>query len=88
MDEKSIPLFQDFAWNYSLGCNDVCQRPPLSLCQVEDLLHERGIKISYETVRTWWNHFGPMNAVERRKKRPASLRASPQWRWHLEALDK
>ena len=30
---------------------------PLSLRQVEDLLHERGIDISYETVRFWWNRF-------------------------------
>ena len=35
-------------------------RFPLSLRQVEDLLHERGIDISYETVRAWWNRFGPM----------------------------
>ncbi len=33
-------------------------RFPLSLCQIEDLLHERGIDISYETVRYWWNRFG------------------------------
>ena len=30
----------------------------LSLRQVDDLLHERGIDISYETVRAWWNRFG------------------------------
>ena len=35
-------------------------RFPLSLRQVEDLLHERGIDISYETVRAWWNQFGPI----------------------------
>jgi putative transposase len=33
-------------------------RFPLSLRNVEDLLHERGIDISYETVRFWWNRFG------------------------------
>ena len=33
-------------------------RFPLSLRQVEDLLYERGIDISYETVRYWWNRFG------------------------------
>ena len=36
----------------------------LSLRQVEDLLHERGIDITYETVRAWWNRFGPMFAAE------------------------
>jgi putative transposase len=35
-------------------------RCPLSLRNVEDLLHERGIEISHETVRFWWQRFGPM----------------------------
>jgi transposase-like protein len=33
-------------------------RYPLSLRQVEDLLHERGVDISHKTVRVWWNRFG------------------------------
>mgnify|MGYP001156536845 CR=1 FL=1 len=61
-------------------------RFPLSLRQVEDLLHERGIDICHETVRFWWNRFGPMFAAEIRKKRSASLRALPQWRWHLDEV--
>jgi putative transposase len=39
-------------------------RYPLSLRNVEDLLAERGIDISHETVRFWWNRFGPMFAAE------------------------
>lgn len=39
-------------------------RFPLSLRNVEDLLHERGIDICHETVRYWWNRFGPMFASE------------------------
>ncbi len=46
-------------------------RYPLSLRQVEDILHERVIDVSYETVRTWWNRFGPLIAAEIRKKRAA-----------------
>ena len=42
-------------------------RFPLSLRNVEDLLHERGIDISHETVRFWWNRFGPMFAAEIRR---------------------
>jgi len=61
-------------------------RFPLSLRQVEDLLHERGIDISYETVRAWWNRFGPLFAAEIRKTRSASMRGSPQWRWHLDEV--
>ena len=51
---------------------------PLSLRNVEDLLAERGIDISHETVRFWWNRFGPMFAAEIRKKRLAHMRGYPQ----------
>jgi len=61
-------------------------RFPLSLRQVEDLLHERGIDISYETVRFWWNRFGPMFTAEIRKKWAVSMRGLPQWRWHLDEV--
>ena len=61
-------------------------RYPLSLRQVEDLLHERGINICHETVRAWWNRFGPMFAGEIRKKRSASMRTHIQWRWHLDEV--
>jgi putative transposase len=59
-------------------------RYPLSLRNVEDLLAERGIDICHETVRFWWNRFGPMFAGEIREKRIARMRGYPQWRWHLE----
>jgi len=61
-------------------------RFPLSLRQVEDLLHERGIDISYETVRAWWNRFGPIFANEIKKQRSASMWRLPQWRWHLDEV--
>ena len=44
-------------------------RYPLSLRQVEDILFERGIDICHETIRFWWNRFGPMFANEIRKGR-------------------
>ena len=49
-------------------------RFPLSLRNVEDTLHERGIDISYETVRFWWNRFGPMFAAEIRQIRVSRMR--------------
>jgi putative transposase len=61
-------------------------RYPLSLRNVEDLLAERGIDISHETVRFWWNRFGPMFAAEIRKKRVAHMRGYPQWRFHLDEV--
>jgi len=44
-------------------------RFPLSLRNVEDLLFERGIDICHETVRFWWNRFGPMFAGDIRRQR-------------------
>jgi len=61
-------------------------RFPLSLRNVEDLLHERGIDISHETVRYWWNQFGPMFAADIRKKRVQPMRAYSTWRWHLDEV--
>ena len=61
-------------------------RFPLSLRNVEDLLHERGVDVSHETVRFWWNRFGPMFAAEIRHKRASRLRAWPQWQWHLDEV--
>lgn len=60
-------------------------RYPLSLRQVEDLLHERGIDICHETVRYWWNRFGPMFATEIRKRRVQHSSYST-WRWHLDEV--
>src|SRR6202012_360370 len=59
---------------------------PLSLRNGEDLLAERGIEISYETVRYWWNRFGPMFAAEIRRKRVAAMRQFTHWRWHLDEM--
>ena len=61
-------------------------RYPLSLRNVEDLLHERSIEISHETVRFWWNRFGPMFAAEIRRKRVDRMRSLPHWRWHLDEV--
>ena len=62
-------------------------RYPLSLRQVEDLLFERGIDICYETVRLWWNRFGPMFAAATQKRRihHRSYAVFATKRWHREA---
>ncbi|HRO33295.1 MAG TPA: IS6 family transposase [Brevundimonas sp.] len=61
-------------------------RYPLSLRNVEDLLAERGIDICHETVRLWWNRFGPMFAAEIRRKRVHHMRAYTHWRWLLDEV--
>ena len=53
----------------------------LSFRDVEDLLAERGIIVSYETIRRWVDHFGPIYARRLRARRPA-----PTGRWHLDEV--
>jgi transposase-like protein len=59
---------------------------PLSLRNVEDLLAERGIDISHETVRYWWNRFGPLFASDIRGQRVSRMRGFRQLRWHLDEM--
>ena len=53
----------------------------LSLRDVEDLLAECGVAVSYETVRRWVNYFGPMIAAGLRKRR-----LKPRTTWHLDEV--
>ena len=59
-------IFQQAIWLYV--------RFTLSFRDVEDLLAERGIMVSYETVRRWVNHFGPMVAADLRNAGPSPIR--------------
>jgi len=53
----------------------------LSYRDVEDMLAERGLDPTYETVRRWVTKFGPRFAKELRKRRPR-----PTSRWHLDEM--
>jgi transposase-like protein len=53
----------------------------LSYRDVEDLLAERGLDVSYETVRRWVLKFGPVFARELRRRRPR-----PTCRWRLDEM--
>jgi putative transposase len=57
--------------------------PPVhpELARRRDLLAERGITVSYESIRRWINHFGPMIAADLRRRRP-KLHTS----WHLDEV--
>jgi hypothetical protein len=55
--------------------------PASRTAMVEDLLAERGILVSYETVRRWVHHFGPKIAADLRKHRP-----KPHTVWHLDEV--
>jgi putative transposase len=61
-------------------------RFPLSLRNVEDLLFERGIDISHETVRHWWNRFGPLFSADIRRQRVSRMRGFRHWKWHLDEV--
>lgn len=61
-------------------------RFPLSLRNVENLLLERGIDICHETVRFWWNRFGPMFAGDIRRRRVSCMKGFRHWRWHLDEM--
>jgi len=56
------------------------------LRNVEDLLHERGIDVSHESVRFWWNRFGPKFASEIWRCRIQRMRAWSNWQWHLDEV--
>jgi putative transposase len=51
-------------------------RFPLSLRNVDDLLHERSVEVSHETVRFWWRRLGPMFAADIRRRRAPGRRSS------------
>src|SRR6516162_1872458 len=53
----------------------------LSYRDVEELLAERGLDVSYETVRRWVLKFGPLIARKLRQGRPR-----PSARWHLDEM--
>ncbi len=61
-------------------------RFPLSLRNVEDLLFERGIDLCHETVRLWWNRFGPLFAADIRRQRASRMRDLRHWKWHLDEM--
>ena len=58
-------------------------RYPLSLRQVEDILHERSIDICHETIRYWWNNLGTRFAKDIKKKYPCS---PSNWQWHIDEV--
>jgi len=53
----------------------------LSYRDVEDMLAERGLDLTYETVRRWVTKFGPLFARELRRRRPR-----PTSRWHMDEM--
>src|SRR6056297_894429 len=61
-------------------------RIPLSLRNVDDLLHQRDIDICPDSVRLWVDRFGPIFAGKIRTKRASWMRQHTQEQWHLDAV--
>jgi putative transposase len=59
---------------------------PLSLRNVQDLIHERVIEISHESVRLWSSRFGPLFASDSRRHRANRMRGFWQRQWHLDEV--
>jgi len=59
---------------------------PLSLRNVEDLLHERGIDIDHETIRAWWNRSRSIFSADVKRCRVKAIRVHTQWRWHVDEI--
>jgi len=60
-------------------------RYSLSLRNVEEILAERGIHVSYESVRFWWNRFGP--SIANGLKKTVFFRGNySNWRWRIEEV--
>ena len=61
-------------------------RFPLSLRNVEDLLHERCMDVCHESLRLWVDRFGTYFARTIRKRRSEAMRQVRQWRWPLDEV--
>jgi putative transposase len=59
-------------------------RFPLSLENVENF--ESFENLFHETVRFWWNRFGPMFAAEIRCRRVDRMRTGIHWQWHRDEV--
>ena len=70
-----------------MGSRGDALRPvPAQPAKRRGLLFERGIDVCHETVRLWWNRFGPLFAADIRRQRVSRMRGFRQWRWHLDEM--
>jgi putative transposase len=68
-----VEIISHAVWQYFRFC--------LSVRDVEELLCERGIKVTYEAIRKWCHKFGQSYANQLRRRRPR-----PGDKWHLEEM--
>jgi putative transposase len=83
VDAASSSLYKGYRFPVEIisHCVWLYHRFPLSLREVEEMMRERGVLVSYEIIRTWYRTFGQTyaNGLRRRRPRPGDT-------WHLEEV--
>ncbi len=80
---SKLPSYRGYRYPAEISSHAVWLyfRFSLSLRDVEELLAERGVTVTYETIRAWCSKFGPSYAAELRRRR-----ARPSNKWHLDEV--
>lgn len=83
MESEDVPSHKGHRYPVEIisHCVWLCFRFPLSFREVEELMLERGVEVSYETVRRWCLKFGQEYANRLRRRRPR-----PGDKWHLDEV--
>ncbi|WP_280703092.1 IS6 family transposase [Kitasatospora sp. GP82] len=78
-----VPSYRGFRFPREViaHCVWLYHRFGLSLRDVEELMLERGVEVSHETVHQWTRRFGPAYAAALRRRRP-----NPGDKWHLDEV--
>jgi putative transposase len=81
--DTPIPSYRQHRYPAAIiaQCVRLYYRFPLSYRGVEEMMFERGVVVSYETIRRWCHTFGPAIAAALRQRRP-----QPQDKWHLDEM--
>ncbi|MEY9988355.1 transposase-like protein [Streptomyces sp. V4I8] len=81
--DRAAPSYKGFRFPPDVIAHAVWlyHRFPLSFRDVEELLFERGIQVSYEAIRLWCERFGPEYARRLHRRQPR-----PGGRWHLDEV--
>jgi putative transposase len=78
-----VPSYKGFRFPVEIisHCVWLYHRFPLSLREVEEMMLERGVVVTYETIRAWCRTFGQTYANGLRRRRPR-----PGDKWHLDEV--
>jgi transposase-like protein len=83
VDSVQVPSYRGFRYPPEIIAHGVWlyHRFTLSFRDIEELMLERGVEVTYETIRQWTRKFGPAYAAALRRRRP-----QPGDKWHLDEV--